>query len=137
MANRRYPVVGVSWFDAVAFAKWLTERAGATFRLPSEAQWEYAARGSDGRLYPWGDETPDSSFACYSSDRLRTHPEVVGSYPKGRGPFGCLDQAGNVFEWCLDVWDPLVYQARLGTVFSDPVAIKGFSSQRVLRGGTW
>ncbi len=81
-------MVGVHWHDAVAYCRWLSETGALAVTLPSEAQWEFAARGTDGREYPWGNEKPDSSRACYRKGR----PSSVGSYPAGRGPFGTLDQ---------------------------------------------
>lgn len=96
------PVVGVSWEDAVAFCRWLAGQAKLDMDLPSEAQWEYAARGPEGRTYPWGDEKPGKSRACFGRDFQKGAPAAVGSYPAGAGPFGHLDQAGNVWEWCED-----------------------------------
>jgi serine/threonine-protein kinase len=127
------PVVGVSWHDAVRFCEWLSEQGGGGFRLPSEAQWEYAARGTDGRIYPWGDEEPDDKRACFATGK----PAAVGSFPGGRGPFGTLDQAGNVWEWCLDVWDEKAYEKRAGSEPVDLLVTKGDEQRRVLRGGAW
>ncbi|MBF8185324.1 SUMF1/EgtB/PvdO family nonheme iron enzyme [Nonomuraea sp. K274] len=131
------PVVGVNWYDATEFCRWLATLSRLPFTLPSEAQWEYAARGTDGRRYPWGSEPPDRTRACYYEGQIDSHPEPVGSFPLGRGPFGCMDQAGNVWEWCLDVWDPDAYSARLDQVTVDPVVSTGNASMRVLRGGNW
>jgi serine/threonine-protein kinase len=90
-----HPAVHVSWFDARAYAQW----AGKA--LPSEAQWEKAARGTDGRKYPWGKSAPDETRANYGLIRRGTVP--VGSYPAGASPYGVEDMAGNVWEWCEDV----------------------------------
>jgi formylglycine-generating enzyme required for sulfatase activity len=98
------PVVGVSFEDALAFCRWLTERAGLAdghrFDLPTEAEWEHAARGPVARPYPWGSDRPMPERACF---RNRA-PAPVGGRPAGMSPFGCHDMAGNVWEWCLDAW---------------------------------
>jgi formylglycine-generating enzyme required for sulfatase activity len=103
------PVVGVSWEDARAFCRWLSEISGHTIELPTEVQWEFAARGEEGRRYPWGEEEPDETRAHYGKT-FGALPMPVGNLPAGRGPFGHLDLAGNVWEWCLDAWDPAAYQ---------------------------
>jgi formylglycine-generating enzyme required for sulfatase activity len=92
----RQPVVGVSWTEALAYCRW----AGTD--LPSDSQWEAAARGTDGRPYPWGSDDPNSELAKYDDDCDTGKPAIVGSYPAGAGPFGTLDQLGNVWEWCWD-----------------------------------
>jgi len=141
--NRRFsgpeqPVVGVSWHDAMAYCRWLSETSEMKFVLPTEAQWEFTARGTDGREYPWGNEEPDSSRACFGLDLGKGQPSPVGSFPAGRGPFGVLDQAGNVWEWCLDVWDADAYAERQrGDVPLDPHVEGGDESFRLIRGGGW
>lgn len=133
------PVVTVSWDDATAFCRWLSERSGWAVDLPSEAQWEYAARGKDGHPYPWGEEHPDATRAHFNQgDGGR--PAVVGSYPAGAGPFGTLDQAGNVWEWCKDVWDADAYKARArppAVNTEQDVLGAGSGRSRSLRGGSW
>ena len=125
------PVVGVSWEDANAFCRWLTKAADRQVRLPSEAQWEFAARSTDGREYPWGNEPPDETRACFTAPQ----PASVGSFPAGRGPFGTLDQVGNVLEWCRDVWDGKTYskRAKTGTDSIDPVEGEDRGGERVSR----
>lgn len=121
----RQPVVGVSWQDATQFAQW------AEMELPSEAQWEAAARGPDGSTYPWGEQAPTSSLANYGGVELAT----VDAHPDGTGPFGTQGQAGGVWEWCQDTWNENAYDGRDGSL--DPVSVYGSASRRVARGGSW
>ncbi|NLS78455.1 MAG: SUMF1/EgtB/PvdO family nonheme iron enzyme [Chloroflexi bacterium] len=130
-ANGRYPqsqalwpVVGVSWEDARDYGAWLGSTLGADIRLPSEAEWEWAARGAEGRLYPWGDEDrPD----CRNAGRGEGGPVAVGSYPCGASIFGLQDLAGNVREWVADAYAP----------YRDPHDPPASGSRRVIRGGSW
>jgi formylglycine-generating enzyme required for sulfatase activity len=131
------PVVGVSWEDATAYCAWLATLSGLPVTLPSEAQWEYAARGTDGRRYPWGKQRPSKELACFDQNGQEGRPDPVGSHPKGRGPFGTLDQAGNVWEWCLDTRDKKAYDKRKATESLDPIVTSGNAEWRVLRGGGW
>jgi formylglycine-generating enzyme required for sulfatase activity len=111
----RQPVVGVSWNDAVAYCEWLSKMTGKNFRLPTEAEWEKAARGTDGRKYPWGDEEPDRTMANYGPDepdirtpnpnRIIMHTINVGDYPRNKSPYGAMDMAGNIWEMCSDWHD--------------------------------
>ena len=92
-----HPVVLVSRDDAESYARWLSERTGQSWRLPSERQWEKAARGIDGRRFPWGDEFLPARLNSHDQGPFETVP--VGRYPAGASPFGLLDAAGQVFEW--------------------------------------
>lgn len=131
------PTVGVTHDDALAFCDWLRQVTGLDATLPSEAQWEFAARGTDGRQYPWGNTAPDPSLACYAEDAMSGRPAKVGSFPPGKGPHGTLDQAGNVWEWCLDAWNPNAYVARGSLVPLDPVVGEGQTDMKLVRGGSW
>lgn len=96
------PVTGVNLYEAEAYCRWLSETTGHPFRLPSEVEWEKAARGADGRIYPWGDDW--ALGCCNSREAGIGKPSPVGSYLKGAGPYGNLDMAGNVSEWCATLW---------------------------------
>jgi len=134
------PVVGISWFEASAYCKWLSESMSQTSGadllvfLPSEAQWEWAARGSVNRKYPWGAEFPTEEFANFDGDLGKTSP--VGSHAKGATPTGLDDMAGNVWEWCRDNWSSDIYKQRKDGV-PDPVNDQGDAAEQVLRGGAW
>ena len=95
--REQHPVVLVSQGDAVAYAEWLSRRTGQHWRLPSEAQWEKAARGGDGRRFPWGDVYDPGRLNTADSGPFDTVP--VGTFSNGASPFGTLDAAGQVYEW--------------------------------------
>jgi formylglycine-generating enzyme required for sulfatase activity len=135
-----HPVVNVTWYDALAFCRWLTERAGLPVTLPSEAHWEKAARGPDGRIYPWGDESPNETRCNFGSPGGRTTP--VGHYsPRGDSPYGCADMAGNVWEWTRSLWGESWEKPDFGYPY-DPGDGRedleaGGGVLRVLRGGAF
>jgi len=130
-----HPVVRVSWDDAVAFCEWLSRESGRVFRLPTEAEWEKAARGTDGRIYPWGNQWDKTKLNSKEGGAGDTTP--VGRYsPDGDSPYGAADMAGNVWEWCADRYDKKAYEQRVKTVVKDPTGpSKG--DYRVLRGGAF
>jgi serine/threonine-protein kinase len=127
-----HPVVYVSWQDAVAFCEWATEVSGVEVRLPSEAEWEKAARGVKGRIYPWGDEAPTPNLCNFDSEIGRI--TRVGKYsPQGDSVYGCADMAGNVWEWVGDWYDGDYYAVSLDSNPEGPAD----GTYRVLRGGAF
>ncbi len=125
------PVVGVNWHDVQKFLTWLNKKTGESFRLPTEAEWEKAARGNDGREYPWGNEW-DSAKANTSESRLK-RLTPVNNYPQGRSPYGCFDMAGNAYDWCNDWFHPETYRHSPRT--NPQGAITG--RRKTVRGGSW
>ena len=115
----------------MAYCQWLSEKTEQNWRLPTEAEWEKAARGTDGRVYPWGNRRPDKKLCNYNRNVKDTTP--VGRYPDGASPYGALDMAGNVWEWVAD-WYGSDYYAR-----SPKRNPQGPDSgrYRVLCGGSW
>jgi formylglycine-generating enzyme required for sulfatase activity len=122
------PVINVSWQDVTAYARWLAERTGQPWRLPSEAEWEKAARGTDGRMYPWGDRFDVGRCNTRRAGKRGTTP--IGGYPGGASPCGAQDMAGNVWEWTSSVVKPYPYNATDGRERANP------TEHRVLRGGS-
>jgi formylglycine-generating enzyme required for sulfatase activity len=142
-ANGSHPVVLVTYAQAQAFCRWLSSREGKRYRLPTEAEWEFTAKGGDSRPYPWGSTSPRGDLANFAdlSSRLKwgdtsvddgyAQTSPVGSYPRGASPFGVLDLAGNVWEWCVDG-----YGTYPGGTQADPQGVRG-APKRVMRGGSW
>jgi formylglycine-generating enzyme required for sulfatase activity len=123
-----HPVVYVDWSDAVAYSLWLGEKTNKPYRLPSEAEWEKAARGPDGRTWPWGDEWSTSKCNCRENNYNRTTP--VGQFsPDSDSPYGIADLAGNVWEWCATLYKPYPYHA------DDNHENMSAAGERTLRGG--
>ena len=131
-AKANHPVTQVSWDDAAAFCAWAAKQTGQKVRLPTEAEWEKAARGSDGRTYPWGNAEPTDRLCNFNRNVKDTTP--VGQYsPQGDSLYFCADMAGNVWEWCAD-WFAENYYAQ-SPAKNPPGPAKGQS--RVVRGGSW
>ena len=122
-----YPVVHVTWDQASLYCEW------AGRRLPTEAEWERAARGDDFRDFPWGDEPPNETYANFN--RLVDDTSRVGSYAAGAGPFGALDMAGNVWEWVSDLYKPEYYSV---SPEHNPLGPEtNGTNRRVIRGGSF
>ncbi len=109
----QHPVVLVSHADALAYAAWLSRKTGVTWRLPSELEWEKAARGADGRIFPWGDDYDQSRLNSHDQGPFDTLP--VGRFPEGQSPYGLLDAAGQVFEWTSSPGNPGRYLVKGGS----------------------
>jgi len=141
--KKDHPVVNVSWDDAVVYCKWfnetyqgeLKETGNLILRLPTEAEWEKAARGAYGNEWPRGNEFDKNK--CNSSEGKKGDTTPVGLYSSvgGDSPYGCDDMAGNVWEWCNDWYAGDEYKQRAKTSVVDPRGPKGGAS-RVLRGGS-
>jgi formylglycine-generating enzyme required for sulfatase activity len=130
-AHPRQPVVGVNWFEAMAYCDWLSTRSGEFFRLPTEAEWERAVRcGEEGQLYAWGNQDP-GSLEVYRTGWRDERPQVVGLLEPNA--YGLYNVGDNVHEWCLDWYDHDFYQ---NSPYRNPVNLTS-SSRRASRGGSW
>ena len=133
-----HPVVGVSWHDALAYCRWLSRQSGRAYRLPTEAEWEKAARGPKGQLYPWGNDWQDG---CCNEAGHDTTP--VTGFPAGCSSYGCCDLVGNVQQWTSTLWGsnlqetayPYPYQANDGR--EDLTAQYLHRAYRIYRGGSF
>ncbi|WP_299535461.1 SUMF1/EgtB/PvdO family nonheme iron enzyme [Ulvibacterium sp.] len=148
--NDQHPVNSLSWNDCIAFTDWLAKKTGLSFILPTEAEWEYAARGTDGRIYPWGNDDPDGTRANYADETFDKYfpntgqsivhngvddgfaiTSPVGSFPNGKSPFGALDMAGNLTEWVFD--SHYIYTDSLKVNPINPV----MTDFKIMKAGFW
>jgi formylglycine-generating enzyme required for sulfatase activity len=137
-----YPVIGVNWDAATAYCNWVSLKTGKKYRLPTEAEWEKAARGTDQRRFPWGN-TIDRSYANFTGAQRFDTGQIVGYYDgskrgdfqthSGASPYGAMDMAGNVMEWCQDWYSRTYYEVSPKKNPKGPE--KG--AFRVLRGGSF
>jgi formylglycine-generating enzyme required for sulfatase activity len=142
-ADGSHPVIYVNSLEATKFCEWLSRQDGKKYRLPTEAEWEYAARGTDGRSFPWGEKLNRGDLANFADCNTTfpwREPEIndgyaetspVGAYPRGASPFGVEDMAGNVWEWCLDFFETYKGKERTNPRSTSSVG------RRIYRGGSW
>ena len=134
-----HPVVQISLHDVLAFCQWLGQETGRPYRLPSEAEWEKAARGTDGRIYPWGNRW--DAKQCNTSEGGKGGTTPVGDYPRGAGPYGLLDMAGNVGEWTRSLWGEDCFEPSFRYPYDTADGRESLDAPdgilRVLRGGSW
>jgi len=135
-----HPIIGVSWYEAVAYCRWLTEvmrdcgmlAEGWQIRLPTEAEWEKAARGVDGQIYTWGNE-----FDLEKANSMETEVEstsAVGIFTDGVSSYGCHEMAGNVWEWCATKWDK-EYSYQIEDEWAE--VYLDSKMNRIICGGAW
>lgn len=129
LKNLDHPVVCISLNDLSAYVKWIAQLSGQPWRLPTEAEWEKAARGADARLYPWGNAFDKNK--CNTNKSWIGEPSSVGKYPDGASPYGAREMAGNVYEWTTSVFKPYPYLATDGRERGGPEDLYA------LRGGSF
>lgn len=129
------PVVGITWFEMEAYCNWLSLVTSKSFRLPTEAEWEHAARGPQNLIWAWGNVWNSEKANTDDTEKKLGNTSPVGMYSHGASPYGLEDMIGNVWEWCLDWYDENEYRNRKDGV-QNPRGPKS-GSARVLRGGSW
>ena len=130
-----HPVIHVTWYDARDYCQWLSEVTGRGYCLPSEAEWEKGARGTDGRIYPWGNQW--DATRCNSSEDDKGETTAVGTYPRGASPYGLLDMAGNVLEWTRSLRGGYPYPSQAIERARREDLQASNDQARVLRGGVF
>lgn len=130
--DARWPAYNVDWDSARAYCSWLKGQTGLPWRLPLELEWEKAARGTDGRLYPWGDHF-DPTWARIRDSAKAPHPVTVDEYPTDVSPYGVRGMAGTARDWCADEWRPGGPRVE----HDRPVPSAAVATHRVIRGGGW
>ena len=134
-----FPVTGISWLETENFLNWLNQLTKGTYRLPTEAEWEKAARGDTGQQYPWAELVDDAiisewdpSKGNFGNTKLK-RLTAVNQYPSGISPYGCYNMAGNCYEWCWDWFHPQTYK------YAPSHAPRGArdGNRKVIRGGSW
>jgi serine/threonine-protein kinase len=135
--KENHPVVNVTWNDAVAYCKWLSKTTSQQIRLPSEAEWEKAARGGDKRLWPWGSEAPSAERCNFESPLGDTTP--ADQHPSGASPYGVMDMAGNVWEWTSTQWGLDPNQAQYIYPYQEDGRddVNVLAASRIIRGGNY
>jgi len=126
-----HPVVNVTLYDADTYKKWLGQKCNEKIAIPTEAQWEKAARGTDERKFPWGNEAPNDNLSNYHKKIRDT--TTVDSYPRGVSPYSAMDMAGNVWDWVNDWYDRSYYSV---SPLNNPTG-PTIGNYKVIRGGSW
>lgn len=151
LSNPDAPVCGVSWLDAMAFASWLAGQTGKSWRLPGEMEYEKAARGVDGRLYPWGNFADPAWACCFDSHAGEAHPASIRAFEGDVSPYGVMGMAGNMATWCIDRYHPegpalvngryelpgLFDPSEGSRVGGEAAPARREGNERVIRGGAW
>jgi serine/threonine-protein kinase len=127
----------VDWFDAVAYCRWISERTGAAIRLPREVEWEKAARGTDGRVHPWGDHFDPTFCLMRASRPFLPQPEPIGTFYTDESPYGVRDMAGGMREWMGDIYGERAWEELIAEPEPTSAVERGSSTVRVIRSGCW
>ncbi|MBA3822838.1 MAG: formylglycine-generating enzyme family protein [Ktedonobacterales bacterium] len=131
-----HPVSALTWVEAWRYTRWLTTISQHAWRLPNEAEWEKAARGNDGRIYPWGNRFDAYRANCFSQGETRATMTPVNQYPAGRSPYGMLDMCGNVSEWLSTIWNKKHFRYPYESTDGREI-LNTHASFRCMRGGCY